>query len=145
MTVPSQETHSACNRILLAIDPGSDKCGIAVVQGDGMVTLHQVVPTSDIMDFLKGLQEHQTFDAVILGNGTRSRELADQLKAQGICTNIEFVDETNSTLEARNRYFQDNPPRGLRRFLPRGMLTPVEPYDDYAAIILAERYLSQGT
>ena len=32
-------------------------------------------------------------------------------------------------------------PKGIARLIPKGMRTPPEPIDDYAAVILAERYL----
>ena len=34
-----------------------------------------------------------------------------------------------------------NPPRGWRRLLPVSMQMPPEPYDDYVAVILAQRFL----
>jgi len=54
---------------------------------------------------------------------------------------VELVDERETTLLARARYFADHPPRGWRRLVPRGMLLPPRPIDDYAALLIAERYL----
>ncbi len=56
---------------------------------------------------------------------------------------VEVVDEKYSTLRARERYFRENPPRGLRRFIPISLQTPREPYDDCAAVILAEQFLQE--
>jgi hypothetical protein len=53
------------------------------------------------------------------------------------------VDERYSSLEARNRYWQMYPPRGLTRLLPEGMRTPPRPVDDIVAIVLIERYLER--
>jgi hypothetical protein len=55
---------------------------------------------------------------------------------------IVLVDEKGTSLLARERYLKENPPAGWRRLLPSGMQIPKEPYDDYAALLLAERYLS---
>ena len=52
-----------------------------------------------------------------------------------------LVDEYETTLRARARYFADHPPRGWKRLVPRGMLLPERPVDDYAALLIAERYL----
>ena len=52
-----------------------------------------------------------------------------------------LVDERETTLQARARFFIDHPPRGWRRLMPRGMLLPDRPIDDYAALLIAERYL----
>jgi hypothetical protein len=35
-----------------------------------------------------------------------------------------------------------HPPRGWRRFVPRGMLLPPRPIDDFAALLIAERLLA---
>jgi hypothetical protein len=53
-----------------------------------------------------------------------------------------LVDEHRSSEQGRRRYFRDNPPRGWRRLLPVGLQTPPRAYDDYVAVILAERYLA---
>jgi len=55
---------------------------------------------------------------------------------------IELVDERETTLLARARFFVDHPPRGWRRLVPRGMLLPDRPIDDYAALLIAQRYLA---
>jgi hypothetical protein len=52
------------------------------------------------------------------------------------------VNETNSTLEARDRYWIMYPPQGLQRLIPQGLRIPPRPVDDIVAIILIERYLS---
>ena len=72
----------------------------------------------------------------------QARAFREQLEASGVGMEVTLVDEHRSTEEARRRYFVDNPPSGWRRLMPRGLLTPPVPYDDYVAIILAERYLA---
>jgi hypothetical protein len=51
------------------------------------------------------------------------------------------VDERYSSLQARDRYWQLFPPRGLVRLLPIGLREPPRPVDDIVAILLVERYL----
>jgi hypothetical protein len=51
-----------------------------------------------------------------------------------------MVNEDRSSLEGRYRYLKENS-RGLSRILPVGLRIPREPYDDYVAVILAERFL----
>ena len=55
------------------------------------------------------------------------------------------VNERYSTLEARDRYWQIYPPKGLTRLIPKGMRTPPRPIDDIVAIVLIERYLNQSS
>jgi hypothetical protein len=55
---------------------------------------------------------------------------------------ITTVDETGSTLEARVLYWQEHRPRGWRRLVPLSLQVPPEPVDDFAAVVLARRFLS---
>ena len=50
---------------------------------------------------------------------------------------------TNTTLQARERYWEHNKRRGWRRFFPSTMFLPPEPFDDFVALILAERVLGE--
>jgi hypothetical protein len=53
------------------------------------------------------------------------------------------VDERETTLRARALYFADHPPRGWRRLIPLGLQLPPRPIDDYAAILIARRFLGE--
>ena len=68
-------------------------------------------------------------------------KLAEALRTAIPKISVKLVDEKFSSTRARARFFQENPPRGIRRLIPRGLLTPERPYDDYVALILAEDYL----
>jgi len=127
---------------VLAIDPGREKCGLAVVGHAGI--LHkQVLPPKRIPEILPALIASHSVARIIVGAGTGGRALADALRELVDPTPIDLVDETLSTHKARARFFEDNPPRGLRRLIPRGLLVPHKPYDDYVAVILAEDYLER--
>ncbi|MBI4872044.1 MAG: resolvase [Candidatus Riflebacteria bacterium] len=82
-------------------------------------------------------------DCLVLGDGTQSRAVASELAAT-LGTRLpplRMIDETGSTLESRSLYFADHPPRGLWRWVPLSLQTPGEPHDDYAALVLARRWL----
>ncbi len=136
MTIPDKEP-----RCLLAIDPGRDKCGVAVVQTDGKVRYRAVVPTDDLPARARRLMEEYGVDTVVLGDRTAARRVERALRGAGLAAHLTVVDEHRSTEEGRRRYFQENPRRGWRRLLPVSMQTPPRPYDDYVAVVLAERYL----
>jgi hypothetical protein len=51
------------------------------------------------------------------------------------------VNERDSTLEARDLYWKEVPPRGWRRLVPLSLQVPPEPIDDFAAVVLARRHL----
>ena len=129
---------------VLAIDPGRAKCGVAVVRRSGpdsLDVLHQrVVSTADLPAVLTDLTTRFSPDAVIVGNGTTAdRALEAARRSTGL--DVQVVDEKFTSLLARKRFFQENPPRGLRKLIPVSLQTPPRPIDDYVAVILAERYL----
>ena len=123
---------------VLAIDPGRAKCGVAVVSRDNGVLARAVVPPDDLSATLRLLAARFEAQAVVVGSGTGSGEIGDV--AAEVSLPRHTLDERFSTQKARARYFQDNPPRGWRRLVPRGLLLPPVPYDDYAAVLLAEEF-----
>jgi RNase H-fold protein (predicted Holliday junction resolvase) len=125
---------------VLAIDPGRDKCGLALLRGDGEVLKQSVVRTAEVGDTVAVLVQRHPGAVVIVGDRTGGRDISATLD-QRLQQKTVLVDEHRSTEEGRRRYFRENPPRGWRRLLPLGLQTPPKPYDDYVAVILAERYL----
>jgi hypothetical protein len=125
---------------VLAIDPGSAKCGIAVVQRDGVVRFRAVVPSGRVVAQAQELAVTHRPQAVLLGNGTGSRPLLLQLQAAGLPVPLLSVDESHTSEAGRVRYLTANPPQGWQRLLPASLRTPPVAYDDYVALILAERY-----
>lgn len=138
-------SKAACT--VLAIDPGRSKCGIAVVQKtfdkdqpDNVI--HQSVISTDILcKTVVDLADQFAPDIIIIGDGTMSAELTQAVISLQIAP-TEIVDEKYSSLIARKKFFEKNPPRGIRKFIPVSLQTPNRPYDDFVAILLAERYLS---
>lgn len=132
-------------RTALAIDPGSSKCGLALVhrESDSKLELiwRAVVPTELLLDKIKEAMEVRPFTLVIVGSGTTSRELVHQLRDAMPSMGILVVDEKDTSMQARERYWEYNPRRGLRRLFPATMSVPKEPVDDFAALVLAERVL----
>ena len=132
--------------IVLAIDPGRMKCGVAVVKrgpsGGCFQTLHREVLDADTApaQIARLAREHRP-DIILIGDGTNSAALVQAIEDAGPAS-VEVVDEKFTTLQARSRYFAENPPKGLRRLIPISLQTPPRPFDDYVAVILAERYLS---
>jgi RNase H-fold protein (predicted Holliday junction resolvase) len=127
---------------VLGIDPGTRKVGYAVVGQDGSIEVRGI---EDLEAFSRRIGElagsHQ-LTAIALGGGTNVGPIRRVL--EGIDVPIELVDERETTIEARTLYFDDHPPRGWRRLLPRGLLLPPEPIDDYAAVLIARRWLARG-
>ncbi len=130
---------------ILAIDPGTAKCGIAVVKkGTSLETLHREIALSEEVNArVVALIPLHGVSVVLVGNATGGKVLARTLR--GILPAeilLHTVPEAHTSERARARYNQENPPRGWHRLLPSGLRTPPEPYDDYAALILAEDWLA---
>jgi RNase H-fold protein (predicted Holliday junction resolvase) len=126
--------------MILGLDPGTRKCGYALIAGLGTKPLALgIVPLAALEGTLRELVAGQPVHLVALGRGTNAGPVAAVLDALGLP--YALVDERETTLRARARYFNDHPPRGWKRLVPRGMLLPERPVDDYAALLIAERYL----
>ncbi len=133
-------------KTVLAIDPGNAKCGVVVAKrtSEGKVELlwRSVVKTEDLMSCVQKAAQEQPFSMVIVGSGTKSTEVVKQLRDWQPSIGILVVDEKDTTLQARERYWHHHQRRGWRRLLPSTMQVPPEPVDDFVALILAERVLS---
>jgi RNase H-fold protein (predicted Holliday junction resolvase) len=125
---------------VLGLDPGTRKCGYAVVTAIGAKPLALgIVPVEALATRLRELLAATPVDLVAIGRGTNASAITESVRGLGLP--IVPIDERETTLLARARFFADHPPRGWKRLLPRGMLLPDRPIDDYAAVLIAERYL----
>lgn len=129
---------------IMAVDPGRDKCGLALLSSAGEILWRRVVPTESLAAAAGGLLKEQGAGKLVLGNGTTHGEAERRLREALPGLDIEVVDEYRTTEMARKLYWQVNPPRGWRTFLPTTLQTPPEPVDDLVAVILARRALGYG-
>ena len=126
---------------VLAIDPGRDKCGVAVLSSAGEILFQEVVATKDLEACVLALMRAHR-PQIVMGNGTTSAAAKARVEAAAGSGAVALVDEYRTTEEAKELYRQTHPPRGWRRLVPRGMLTPPVPVDDFVAVILAQRFLT---
>ncbi len=56
---------------------------------------------------------------------------------------MHLVDESGTSLRARDRYWELWPLVGWRRWLPKGLIVPPDHLDAVAALILIEDYLNK--
>ena len=132
--------------IVLSVDPGSEKCGVAVVTRFSAVLFQQVVSIERLSETIQTLIKDFAIQAILVGNSTCSVKIKTKLELEISALQeivVLSVDEYASSQEARDRYWQENPPRGWKRFLLLGLCFPPVPIDDYAAVILAERYFKK--
>ena len=133
-------TASARRRII-GIDPGRTKCGFAVVFEDGERIGIGVVPTAELGARLHAETGGGDVAAICVGHATTSDAVVALCRASWPDIPVAVIDESNTTLLARQRYYRDHPPKGLLRLVPRGLLVPKAPLDGYAALLIVERYL----
>ena len=125
---------------VLGLDPGTRKCGFAIVRGLDAPSLSQgIVPLDALGARLREVLARTPAAIAAIGRGTNADAVARVARDLGLP--VAMVDEQATTLLARERFFRDHPPRGWRRLIPRGMLLPDRPIDDYAARLIAERFL----
>ena len=125
--------------MFMGIDPGRDKCGVAVLTAAGEIKFQRVVSTEELDSVIKNLAASMQIEAVILGDGTTHKSAAEKISAAGLT--FQLVDEKHTTEEARRLSWIKNPPRGWRKFLPTSMQVPPEPVDAIVAEILVRRFL----
>ncbi len=134
----------------LAIDPGTHKVGIAIaVRAEPNRSLdllyRAILPTDALLAELHTLLHTYQPDVCLVGGGTGSARLIGELQSALPEVNWQVVEERNTTMEARQLYFEYHPPRWWQRLLPKGFRVPPEPYDDYAALVLIRRFVSEGS
>lgn len=128
-----------------AVDPGREKCGIAVVDENGRALEQAVVATVRLADELALRVKRYRPEQIVLGNGTTSRAAEEKIRAAFPDLPVKIVDEYRTTDDAKIAYWKAHPPTGWRRFLPTSMQVPPVPVDDFVAVILAQRYLRIGS
>ena len=103
---------------VIAVDPGREKCGLALVDRRQGVLARTIVLTDRLPAVVEEWASKQDCRIVVLGDQTSSKAAKlglQPLLAAGKLSAVESVDERNSSEEARRRYWQDNPPTGWRR------------------------------
>ncbi|TCL63738.1 RNase H-fold protein (predicted Holliday junction resolvase) [Hydrogenispora ethanolica] len=131
---------SVIKSVILAIDPGRQKCGLAVVDDEARVLYKTIIQSATLADEIHKILNQYPVSVIVLGDRTTSRQAFQLLKPFGL--EIQWVDEDRSSIEGRQRYLRENT-KGLARLLPIGLRVPDRPFDDYVAVILAERFLSR--
>ncbi len=127
--------------MILAVDPGRDKVGVVLYSFKTGIVGQEIIPFNELSSYLARLGSKYRVEKVLIGDGTCSKDLASLLAKEG--WEYTFVDERNSSEEARALFFKENPPRGWRRLIPPGLLTPPRPIDDFAARIILKRFLNK--
>lgn len=134
-------------KTVLAIDPGSSKCGLAVVRRDaeGKISVEHraIAPAAETARTVETLHGQYNFSMLIVGSGTQSKNLVEAVREVVPSIGVLVVNEKDTTMQARERYWEHYPRRGWRKLLPATLQVPPVPIDDFAAVVLAERVLGE--
>ena len=131
-------------KLYLGIDPGRNKTGLALVNGAGKIVKLHIAESQNIDNEIVEFIKNSCPVHIVLGNGTNSRNIGESVKMVLPDVMATVVEEAHSTEEARTLYWQENPPKGLKKLIPLGMLVPPVPLDAYAAVILVRRFLEDN-
>ncbi len=131
---------------VIAMDPGRSKCGLLLADTSANTVLQgMVTPSSEVLDQLRvWMEDTQGKTAqiaeLVIGDGTSSAIWQQQLPTS---LKLRVVDETGTTLRARERYWQLWPAKGWKRLLPSGLRIPSGDLDAIAALVILEDYLDR--
>lgn len=132
-------------KTVLAIDPGTSKCGMALVtrSPEMKVSLQwrDIVPVAAVVPKLHEAYATEPYELIVIGGGTNSQAVVQMVRQHLGSMAIIVIEEKDTTMQARERYWEFHRRRGWRRLLPATLQIPPEPVDDFAALILAERVL----
>lgn len=131
-------------KLYLGIDPGRSKTGLALVDGASKIVKLHIAESQNIDNEIVEFIKNSCPVHIVLGNGTNSRNIGEAVKRVLPDVMVTVVEEAHSTEEARALYWQENPPKGLKKLIPLGMLVPPVPLDAYAAVILVRRFLEDN-
>ena len=151
-------------KMILAIDPGTAKCGWALGDSSGELYVSGIFLSPEAASFLvaalsgsleaiipfaiESRQDCPTVffvDEILVGNGTAKDHILTV--AGSLSIEPKTIPERGTTLMGRELYWRKHPPRGLRKLIPRGLRVPPRDIDDFAAWAILLKYLEyrEGT
>jgi len=127
---------------LLALDPGSDKIGTAVLSFAKDEKEKTIVKKEELLDHLEEILNHYQIEEVVIGNGTGAEAVKEMISSTYSDLKITLVEEKYTTEEAQARYLEQKPMSNYEKLLRKMVSWKVKkPLDDYAALIIGEKYL----
>ena len=133
-------------QLILVIDPGTDKSGIAILNGAGEVITQIVLLSQEFKDQLLYLDQRYQPALWVIGDknaGRETREVAKKTNWRKIPVFLQ--NEHRSSEEGRLLYWRAKPPTGLRGLIPTSFQVPQEPWDDWAAVVIGRRWLKENS
>lgn len=124
--------------VIVGIDPGKEKCGVAVVRVDGEVISKTTVHAERVADAVAALAAEHTVELVALGDGTGWEEVSKRVKER-YTGKLLSVSEKGTSLEARELAWREHPPPFVFRLFPKLFWPTPKDLDSWAAVVIARR------
>ena len=125
--------------IVIGIDPGRKKTGICVVDSIHGILRRSVISSITLSDYIIKYKLHYPDATIVCGDSTSSKDLVKSLDTNS--NDVIFIDEKNSTVEARKLYWKKHRKPWWALLIPKSLLHPPRRVDDYAAVVIVYRYL----
>ena len=127
--------------IVIGIDPGRKRCGISVVDSVQGTLKRSLVSSLALMDKLTIYKSDYPDSVIVCGDSASSKDLMKSLNTLNY--DVIYIDEKNSTLEGRKLYWKRHKKPWWALLIPKTMLHPKRRIDDYAATVIAKRYIEK--
>jgi len=122
---------------VISIDPGMYKCGFILADiKQKKILKAEVIQSSCLVTTVKKNFNKKEKIELLLGNGTSCDKYIKDLDE--FIPKLILVEEKNSTMRAKKRYFDIFPLKGLKCFLPREIFLLNKNLDALAALIIME-------
>ena len=124
---------------VITIDPGKSKCGLVLAEIIEKKVYEAIILKSELLEnYVRNLIAVENISQIIIGNGTKSREIREKLYF--FKKEIITFEEKNTTYRAKARYFEIFPITGLKCFIPREFFILNKNLDAISALIILEDY-----
>jgi len=124
---------------VLTIDPGKSKCGLVLAEISKRKVYEAIILKSELLaNYVRNLIAGEDISQIIIGNGTKSREIREKLYF--FKKEIITFEEKNTTYRAKERYFELFPINGLKFLIPREVFILNKNLDAISALIILEDY-----
>ena len=127
-------------KIILSIDPGRKKCGVALVDSKLKYIEGKVILNEELIDRIKYYLVKYNVKNFVVGGGTNSENIIMLIREKFPEILVTVVEEKDTTRQARKYFFEYNPPSGWLKLFPITLLVPPRPYDDFAAYVIGRRF-----
>ena len=124
---------------VITIDPGKSKCGLVLADISEKKVYKAIILKSELLgDYVRNIIAAENITKIIIGNGTKSREIREKLYF--FKKEIITFEEKNTTYRAKARYFELFPINGLQFLIPREVFILNKNLDAISALIILEDY-----